>query len=228
MQQISDINISEKFMVSYDVQSLFTNVPLKETIQICLNRLYRSDHITAPTMPKQVLKHLIELCAQDNIFVFKGVVYYKIDGVAMGNSLGPILAYMFMAHLEETMIIQSQHYPSFYRRYVDDTFCLFEGRDGALKFLDFINNLHPSIKFDMEEEKDGKLEFLDTVTSRVQGSAHPKLSTKIKKTDKGLFYHFSSFIPHIYKLNLVSTLVYRIYKIASTMIIFDIDVDLLE
>ena len=118
--------------------------------------------------------------------------------------------------------------PSFYRRYVDDTFCLFEGRDDALKFLDLINNLHPSIKFDMEEEKDGKLEFLDTITSRIQGSAHLKLSTEIKKTDEGLFYHFSSVIPHIYKLNLVSTLVYRIYKIASTMIIFDFDVDLLE
>ena len=72
------------------------------------------------------------------------------------------------------------------------------------------------------------LKFLDTVTSRVQGSAHPRLSTKIKKTDKGLFYHFASFIPYIYKLNFVSTLVYRIYKIASNMIIFDTDVDLLE
>ena len=193
-----------------------------------MDRLYRSDYIAPPSIPEHVLKPLIELCVQDNVFVFNGRVYYHVDGVAMGNSLGPILANIFMAHLEETKIIGSQHYPSFYRRYVDDTFCLFECRDDALRLLDFINTLHPSIKFDLEEEKQGKLVFLDTVISRVANSPAPHVSTKIKKTDKGLFYHFSSFIPQQYKSNLISTLVYRIYKIASTMIIFDTDVELLE
>ena len=44
-----------------------------------------------------------------------------------------------MAHLEETKIVNSQDYPKFYGRYVDDTFCLFDSRDYALKLLDFIN-----------------------------------------------------------------------------------------
>ena len=176
-----------------------------------------------------MLKRLIELCLQDNVFVFNGWVYYQVDGVAMENSLCPILANIFIAHLEETKIIGSQHYPSFYRRYVDDTFCLFECRDDALRFLNFfINTLHPSIKFDVEEEKQGKLEFLDTVINRFANSPAPHVSTKIKKPDKGLFYRFSSFISPQYKSNLISTLVYRIYKIASTMIIFDTDVELLE
>ena len=66
-------------MVSIDVQSLFTNVPLKETIQICMDRLYRSDRVTAPSMLEHVLKRLIELCVQDNVFVFSGCVYYQVD-----------------------------------------------------------------------------------------------------------------------------------------------------
>ena len=102
---MNDIDVSQLFMVSFDVQSLFTNVPLSETIQICLDRLYRSDNITAPSLPEHVLKNLIELCVQDNTFVFNGRVYYQIDGVAMGNALGPILANIFMAHLEETKIV---------------------------------------------------------------------------------------------------------------------------
>ena len=146
----------------------------------------------------------------------------------MGNSLGPILANIFMAHLEETKIFGSQHYSSIYHRYVDDTFCLFECRDDALSFLNFINTLHPSIKFDLEEEKQGKLEFLDIVVSRVSNSSAPLVSTKIKKTDKGLFYHFSSLIPQQYKSNLISTLVYRVYKIPSTMHIFHTDITLLK
>ena len=63
-------------------------------------------------------------------------------------------------------------------------------RDYALKLLDFINTLHPSIKFDMKEEKDGKLEFLDTLITRDSNSAAPNVSTNIQKTDKCQFYHF--------------------------------------
>ena len=47
LKQIQEIDISEYYMVSYVVCSLFTNIPLTQTIQICLNRLYRSD-ILAP------------------------------------------------------------------------------------------------------------------------------------------------------------------------------------
>ena len=33
----------DSFMCSFDVKSLFTNVPIEETIEICLETLYRSD-----------------------------------------------------------------------------------------------------------------------------------------------------------------------------------------
>ena len=152
IQQINGTDISEMFMVSFDVQSLFTNIPLDETIDICMDRLYRSDHAVQPDIPEKVLKHLLKLCVKDNVFVFQGCVYYQVDGVAMGNALGPILANIFMANLEETKIIGSPHCPTYYRRYVDDTFCLFKDRDTANKFFDHINTLHPSIKFDLEIE----------------------------------------------------------------------------
>ena len=155
-------------------------------------------------------------------------MYYQVDGMAMGNALGPILANIFMANLEETKIIGSPYCPTYYRRYVDDTFSLFKDRDTANKFFDYINTFHPSIKFDMEIEVDGKLELLDTVISRSTESTQPDISTKVKKTDKGLFYHYASFIPDNYKFNLVSTLVYRIYMIASNMLIFDKNVKSLK
>ena len=77
----------------------------------------------------------------------------------------------------------------------------------------------------MEVESDNKLEFLDTVIFKSPNSTFSHISSKVKKTDKGLFYHFSSFIPDRYKLNHVFTLVYnRIYRIASSMSIFHTDV----
>ena len=228
VQLINGVNISNHVMVTFDVQSLFTNVPLAETINICMDRLYRCDGIEPPELPEHVLKQLIELCVKDNVFVFNGKVYSQIDGVAMGNRLGPILANVFMAHLEETGMVNSEDFPSFYGRYVDDAFCLFESIEQANRFLEYINQLHPSIKFDMTAESDGKITFLDTSISHSDTHSTADLSTHIKEQDKGLFYHFSSFIPDRYKMNKISSLLYRAYHIASDMFIFHRDLEILK
>ena len=224
VEQVNGMDLTDKFMVSYDVRSLFTNVPLAETIDITMDRLYRSDHRTPPEMPEFVLRNLLELCVCDNFFLFNGKVYKQIDGVAMGNSLGPILANIFMAHLEEEAILNNtnEFQPAFYRRYVDDTFCVFNNLREAEQFLEFMNGVHPSMSFDMETEVEGKLGFLDTWVQRT-GSGSAQLSTKVKHTDRGLFYHIKSFVPDKQKFNLVYNLVNRIYRIASNMTIFDTD-----
>ena len=223
VSQLSSQNLSGCTLASYDVQSLFTNVPLAETIDVCMNRLYRGEPDIVPDMPEPVLRKLLSMCVCDNTFVFNGKVYEQIDGVAMGSSLGPVLANIWMTHLEETHIYGSEFHPSFYRRYVDDTFCMFRQADHVTKFLDFLNSLHPSTKFDLELECDGKLSFLDTVVGREPLSGKPEVSTKVKATDKGLHYDFSSFVPDRYKQNLVCTLVSRMWRIASSFHIFDSD-----
>ena len=91
-------------MVSYDVQSLFTNVPLSKTVDICMDRLYRSS-LVPPSIPEKVLRHLIKLCVVNNTFVFNGKVYEQQDGVAMGTSLGPTLANIWMCYLEEEFFV---------------------------------------------------------------------------------------------------------------------------
>ena len=41
----------------------------------------------------------------------------------------------------------------FYRRFVDDTFCLFNSELGAVLFFQFINNQHPNVHFAIEIEE---------------------------------------------------------------------------
>ena len=69
---------------------------------------------------------------------------------------------------------------------------------------------------------------MDTVVSRSDNNSYPDISTKIKSTDSGLLYHFSSFIPNIYKNNLIYCLVYRVYHIAPSYDLFDKDIKLLK
>ena len=228
VNQLKSQNVSEMFMVSFDVRSLFTNVPLLKTIDICMDRLYRGNADITPHMPEDVLRRLIKLCVCDNTFVFNNKVYQQIDGVAMGSSLGPVLANIWMAHLEEKFILTSALSPQFYRRYVDDTFCLFKKQADVHLFHDYLNSIDVSTQFDVETESDGQLAFLDTMVSHNDNNHYPDTSTRVKPTDKGLFYNFDSFIPISYKRNLISCLIYRVYHIASSFKIFDIDLFSLE
>ena len=128
-------------MVSFDVKSLFTNIPLNKTIKVCLDRLYRGDQNCKPSIPEKTLDKLLRLCVSDNTFLFNGKVYTQTNGVAMGNCLAPILADIYMAHLEEQHFLKQvlPYSPTFYRRYVDDTFALFTDRNHVDPFLAFIN-----------------------------------------------------------------------------------------
>ena len=102
----------------------------------------------------------------------------------MGRSLGPLLANIYMAHLEEEHFLKNvmDFSPSLYRRYVDDTFCLMKEECHIDQFLSYINSIDPNIQFDVEQEKKEQLSFLDTVVSRSNNS-FPDISTKMKSTD---------------------------------------------
>ena len=74
----------------------------------------------------------------------------------------------------------------FYRRYVDDNFCLFHSEHDAIIFFDYINSRHPAnIRFTMEKEANHKLPFLDAL---VDNNDPNSFLTRVylKKTFTGL------------------------------------------
>ena len=134
----------------------------------------------------------------------------------MGSPLGPLLANIFLAFHERSWISDcpARFKPTYYRRYVDDTFLLFRSRGNVSEFLDYLNSKHPNIKFTAELEVDRKLQFLDVCVERV-GAAF-ETSVYRKKTFTGLYTHFSSFTPLTYKLGLMYTLMSRAFRISSS------------
>ena len=91
-----------EFTCSFDVSSLFTNVPLDETIEICLDKLYALEN--PPRLPRLVLKNLLKFATKKSHFVFDGQYYDQIDGIAMGSPLGLVLANIFMCDFEEKWV----------------------------------------------------------------------------------------------------------------------------
>ena len=82
-------------MGSLDVESLFTNIPLEETINICTNLLYNIEGIN-----KSEFKNLLSLATQESYFIFNDVLYKQKDSVAMGSPLGPTMANVFLSFCE--------------------------------------------------------------------------------------------------------------------------------
>ena len=120
-------------MASFDVTSLFTNVPVDYTINIILDYIYVDKRIECKIKRDDFRKLLKKAITSQ--FVFNDVIYEQIDGCPMGNALSTYFANIFMCHLEETFMINNSDFPLYYRRYVDDTFLIFEDRDSALKFF---------------------------------------------------------------------------------------------
>ena len=126
----------------------------------------------------------------------------QIDGVAMGSPLGPVLANIFMCSFEQNWVLNNNARPSIWFRYVDDTFTLFNNKDTALQFLQYLNSRHQNIKFTIEFEQNQEMPFLDVL---VQCHPNNSFSTSIhrKKIFTELYTQWDSFTPRKYKVNLI-------------------------
>ena len=79
-------------LVSYDVSSLFTNVPLEETIQLLADKAFINNWFNETyhlNLNKLDLVDLFRVATKDQLFTFNGQLYEQTDGVAMGSPLGP-------------------------------------------------------------------------------------------------------------------------------------------
>ena len=212
---------SANFLVSFDVVSLFTNIPLEESIKLAVDKIYQSG-VTKFT--KKELHKLLVFCTSQTHFLFNGKYYDQIDGVCMGSPLGPVLANLFMGVHEKEWI---QNYPgsglNFYKRYVDDICCSFNSESDAHSFFTFLNTRHPNIKFTSEKEANGILPFLDVNICKTR-TGTLETNTYYKPTYTGLLTNFTSYVPFIYKIGLAKTLFDRASKICSNAFLLKADI----
>ena len=86
-------------MASFYVTSLFTNIPLDETIEIIAQQLFHNSKIFHGFSRAEFIK-LLNLAVKNCHFIFNGKFYDQVDGVAMGSPLGPLLANIFLSFHE--------------------------------------------------------------------------------------------------------------------------------
>ena len=122
--------LEDDILVSYDFTSLFTNVPVQETINILIDKAFTDNWFNSTY---DQLTQLLRMASTDQLFQFDGQLYEQCERVAMESLLGPLLANVFMCHLEERLS-ENDLIPPLYRRYVDDTLAIMPGLDVAESF----------------------------------------------------------------------------------------------
>ena len=97
VKRITEIkNRSKHTMISFDVDNLYTNIPVHKAIQITLDILYKRNKPALISFNRSQLKQLLEFTVCNIPFRFFNKTFIQIHGVAMDSPLGPILAEIFM------------------------------------------------------------------------------------------------------------------------------------
>jgi hypothetical protein len=89
----------EGILVSFDVVSLLTMVPIVKALRLL--SLQFDENIL------RLFRHVLN----SSFFRFNGKLYEQTDGVAMGSPLFPVIADFFMEHFKETALEGATHKP---------------------------------------------------------------------------------------------------------------------
>ena len=201
-------------LISFDVTSLYTNVPIEDTLVVIKDLLENDPSLKDRTsIPAKDLLELTRLVLTKTSFLFNGIIYKQTDGVAMGGPASSVVAEIFMLMFEDVALTTTDHSPKVWERHVDDCFLIIKELHLNM-FFHHVNNLHPQIKFTMEREENGCLPFLDTLIKR---NADKSISVSVyrKPTHTDQYLNFQSNHQDSAKESVISSLLSRAENIVS-------------
>lgn len=212
---LQDIHLEDnEIIVSFDVISLFTNIPVHTAIQLIMKKweiIKTHTHI-----PRNTFLEILKFCLQDNnYFIYDGKIYNQIFGMPMGNPLSPTIADIVLDDLlEDTManLKQNDINIKYIFKYVDDILAIIK-KDDAEEILSKLNCYHPKIQFTMESECENQIAYLDTKLHHIGNSI--KFDWHAKSTSSGRIMNFNATQPKSQIINTAKSMIQRILTISD-------------
>ena len=195
---------SDEELVSYDVDSLFTNIPVGKTTEYIIHQIYNKKKVPQ-ICSKTVYKHLMYKLITECAFQFNQNLFRQTEGCSMGGPLSVTLVDIHMIRTEKDIVTPLK--PIFYKLFLDD---IYTRREKGIpdKLYERLNNYHPNIKFTIELSPN---KFLDIETIESKGA----IETKVYRKTIKLPVPWASNIPKRYKRNTINTDLYRAKRIAT-------------
>jgi len=136
--------------VTADVKSLYPSIPIDESIDLILTELQSHQNPTHPPI-FIILRQILNFILHNNCFNYADLIFLQVRGIAMGTPMAPDFANLLMSCFEDKFVFNLGTKPAYYRRYIDDLlFTWDDTHDELIKFMDYLNNCHPTIKFTSE------------------------------------------------------------------------------
>jgi hypothetical protein len=214
-------------LISFDVKSLFTSIPINELNDILKDHINNSN-IESSEKPKYL--EMLNTCIQQNYFKFNQEIYKQINGLPMGNPLSPLLAEIYMAHFEKIIFNSNNKHIkqiTFWARYVDDIFCIFKGTERqANGLLKHINSLNDKIQFTIEFENNNQLNFLDITIKKDNNKLAYNIYRKPTYTDT--IIHAKSKQSWTIKMSPFHSYIHRLLNIPMNPIDYNKEVQIIK
>lgn len=214
-EKLENYNLTnDEILVSFDVTSLFTNIPVYLAIKIIMGQWDNIKHLTK--IPRQQFLNMLEFCLKENnYFQFDTICYHQIYGMPMGNPLSPTIADIVLDKLldDVTKDLEDKNIKmGFLCKYVDDILAVIN-KDDMNIILNTLNNYHEKIQFTIEIENNLSIPYLDLRLHRQQGKII--FDWYRKTTSSGRIINFHSTQPFKYKINTVTNLINKVLTLSD-------------
>ena len=104
IQVFRTIKPNNGILATLDVENLFTNVPVNETVDIIINNIYNNPSLPPLKINPNILRKLLLTCTTEVPFHdHLGIIYVDTDGVSMGSVLGLIFSNFYLFDLENSI-----------------------------------------------------------------------------------------------------------------------------
>ena len=213
---------NDSLLVTYDVNSLCTNIPHDAGIEGIIFWLEKHYNIIDSRFTKDFIIDSVRFILTNNSFCFNHEFYLQIRGTAMGTKMAPTYATLFMGYLEMKLYSEIErnfasniktYVKENWLRYLDDCFIIWKADFGDITpFNNILQQLHPNITFKFESSNE-KISFLDI--SVINDMNTIKTDIFYKVTDTHQYLHFKSCHPRHCKINVPYNLARRICTIVS-------------
>ena len=142
----------------------------------------------------------MSIVLKNNIFEFNGDHYLQLQGTAMGTKMAPSYANLFMGQLEPKLQAQASQHINMWKRYIDDIFIINFGQATMRTCKHSWTKLAPCTQLlnspmNAAMKNSPSLTWPFTKVQNFQETGILDIKTHIKKTNKQLYVHKSSYHP---------------------------------
>ena len=214
-ERLNNITLNDdEILISLDVISLFTNIPIYLAIKNIMDKWDDIKHNT--DINKSKFLQILNFCLRDNnYFNYENDIYIQTFGMPMGNPLSPTIANIILDKLLDECILQLKENDitiKFMVKYVDDIFAIVNKTDTEI-ILETFNTYHNKLQFTIEKEINNKIPFLDMQIIRQDNTI---ITDWYKKpTSSGRIINYFSTQPKNQKINTLYNIINKVIDISK-------------